>query len=285
VGSRILTRAAFRTVSLIIVLFSVVGARGFIGAALSVQLESEGHQVSRLPRAFVPSPNSENLGHLMYCAGVTHNFRNEQFNVVDAHVVLASKILEHCQFDSFTYLSTTRIYESVIEDTGSVKKFALNPAHVSDFYNLSKLMGESLVLNCGIRTARVARISYVVDFSEDSTDEVSSWIRSSKTGIVDIGHHPQTEKDYVCLSDVVNTIGKIAVHGSRNFYNLASGSNTKIGDIGALIESATGCSVMFQSGQTIRTPPQIDISAAAEEFRYQPLSFIERLRVILARSR
>jgi hypothetical protein len=125
----------------------------------------------------------------------------------------------------------------------------------------------------------------VVDFSEDSTDEVSTWIRSSKTGTVDIEHHPQTEKDYVCLSDVVNVIGKIAVYGSRNCYNLASGSNTKIGDIGAVIESKTGCSVMFENGQAIRTPPQIDISAAAEEFRYQPLSFIERLQVILARSR
>lgn len=285
-GGTVLASSALGSTHLTAVKFSVVGAGGFIGSAISRLLASRGYQVRQLPRDFEISQQSEDLGHLIYCAGVTgRKFHMERFNVVEAHVSLPARMLEYCHFESFTYLSTTRLYGSLISGPDFGERFAFDPANISDFYNLSKLMGESMILNSGIDSARVVRISYVFDFSGASTDEVWSWVQSASAGAVVFEHHPKTEKNYVSLDDVVETLWKIAVHGSRRTYNLANDSNTKIETIAQVIEAATGCLVAYKEGEVCRSQSPIDISVATDEFGFQPKPLIECLQLRLKTTR
>lgn len=285
-GGTVLASSALCSAHLTAVKFSVVGAGGFIGSALTRLLASRGYEVRKLPRDFENSQRNESLGHLIYCAGVTgRKFHTERFNVVEAHISLLARMLEYCHFESFTYLSTTRLYGSLISGPDFGERFAFDPANISDFYNLSKLMGESMILNSGIGSARVVRISYVFDFSGSSTDEVWSWVQSANTGAVLFEHHPKSEKDFVSLDDVVETLWKIAVSGSQRTYNLANGSNTKIETIAQVIKAATGCLVTFKEGEVCRSQPSIDITAAAVEFGFQPKPLIKCLQLSLETTR
>lgn len=256
--------------------FTVLGAEGFVGRRLSNELERASHVVNKPKRDVDLTALGENLGHVVYCIGVTgSDFHREQFNVVEAHVSLVARILEHCKFLSFTYLSTTRTFSRSQDNGKGGREFLVDPLNSSDFYNLSKLLGEALVLNSGIPSARVARLSYVVDFVPNSTDEVSCLIRAARQGRVVFASHPDTMKNYVLLSDVVSVLPEIAIGGRRPVYEIGGGANVKMHQIGDVLMRATGCEVSFQSGEIRRPMGTIDSAPLLEEFNFVPTPLLE----------
>jgi len=77
--------------------FTVLGAGGFIGSHLLAHLRQAGHD------CFAPARGdatlfAEELGHVIYCIGLTADFRSRPFDTVRAHVCLLADVLEKAPF-------------------------------------------------------------------------------------------------------------------------------------------------------------------------------------------
>jgi nucleoside-diphosphate-sugar epimerase len=127
--------------------FTILGARGFIGSHLVSFLEHKGVE------CFAPAGEEHlygrDLGHIIYCIGLTADFRTRTFDTVEAHVCALLDILKNCRYDSFLYLSSTRVYKNA-QSTNEETMLAVDPCNPDDIYDISKIMGESLCLTTGI---------------------------------------------------------------------------------------------------------------------------------------
>jgi hypothetical protein len=90
------------------------------------------------------------LGHVIYCIGLTADFRSRTFDTVEAHVCTLLDVLRRGEFESIVYLSSTRLYAGS-DSTSEETSIRISPF---DVYNTSKLAGESLVLK--LRPARAS---------------------------------------------------------------------------------------------------------------------------------
>ena len=129
-------------------LFTVLGASGFIGAHLVRHLRAAGvdcqapgarrHRLAAAPASAM----------WVYAIGLTADFRARPLDTVEAHVCLLRRLLAEGDFDSLTYLSSTRVYSGAAA-TDESARLVVDPNAPGDLYNLSKLMGESLCLHGG----------------------------------------------------------------------------------------------------------------------------------------
>lgn len=261
--------------------FTVFGSEGFIGRKLCEHLVTLGHELLA-PKKGENLNTDLKLGHVVYCVGVTgSDFLTQQFNVAKAHVSLAAEVLEKYKFDSFLYISSARMYEG-LDSTHEEVVFKANTESISDFYNLSKLFGESLVLNCGLPHVRVVRVSYAVNLDQESTNFIAEKYREALTGAVSFLANRNSTKDYVVLDDVIKILPKIALEGKSRVYNIASGKNISINEIAKTLEDATGCKVAFLDVEPVRSPRAIDISRIQNEFGYMPQSVLDYAKTVIA---
>lgn len=257
--------------------FTVLGAGGFIGRQLTSHLQREGHAVVALRRG--DAMPADHLGHVIYCIGLTGDFRSHPFETVQAHVTLLSDVLERADFESFLYLSSTRLYARASSscETTVVPTSPLDP---SDLYNLSKLMGESLCLACR-PTTRIARLSNVVGFDPGSANFLSCLIEEALQGRIELQSSLESEKDYVAIDDVVTMLPKLATQARERIYNLASGRNVRNADITARLQSLTGCAVAVRDGAPVQSFPPICIDRAVGEFGFAPGDPLDRLPALV----
>lgn len=250
-------------------MFTVLGAGGFIGSQLASALKGEaGADV------YAPLRRSEgdvldeimdrDLGHVFYCIGLTANFRSRPFDAVEAHVCLLKRLLERGRFESLTYLSSTRVYEGAAT-TKEETILQVSPGNPGHLYNLSKLMGESLCLASGIK-ARVVRLSNVFGRAMPPQNFISQVLKEAvSTGRVQFLTAPQSAKDYVSVKDVIRWLPQIALRGSHTIYNVASGKNTNNAEIASLLKQK-GIAVSFAEGAKEWSFPVIDTSRLVQEF-------------------
>lgn len=255
--------------------FTVLGASGFIGSHLAQWFREQG-----LPH-WAPGRHddvlSKRLGHVIYCIGLTADFRQRPYDTVRAHVCKLVEILERADFESLLYLSTTRLYGGVLA-TGEDAVFPVQPADPSDLYNISKLMGESLCLTSARPTVRVARLSNVYGEDLSSANFLSSVIREAVNhGHVTLSTTTSSEKDYVSVRDVVNVIPRIAELGCHRVYNVASGINTTNAALMAAIQRRTGCTVEVIPGAKTTSFPAISIKRLQGEFNFAPGLLLDTL--------
>ena len=257
---------------------SLFGGRGYIGQELQRSLISSGHTVNLVSRdALIDS--STHCGHVIYCSGITQgDFKSKLSEIVEAHVSRLSRMLQIINCDSFLYLSSARVYENQIfgsEDT----KISCDPLNLSDCYNLSKLLGESIVMNSSLSRPSVARLSYVVDGVNDHF--FAPIHRASRFQDLILNSHPDTEKDFILLSDAVNCLEKISLFGKSEIYNVATGVSISFMQLRKLIEETLNYKVEFRVGVEKKTVPKIDISKLCAEFEFRPRDVLEEIRIIL----
>lgn len=239
--------------------FTVLGASGFVGGHLAKVLEGEVYAPNRDDRNWL----HRDLGHVFYCIGLTANFRERPFDTVEAHVCLLRRVLEQAQFESLTYLSSTRVYEgaATTQEDAILQVSPANPGHL---YNLSKLMGESLCLASGRKT-RVARLSNVFGAGMRQSFLAQVLEEAARKGAVRFLSAPASAKDYVSVSDVVRWLPQIALHGTHALYNLASGRNTRNAEIAQLLQH-NGVSVDYAADAPEWSFPAIDTRRLTQEF-------------------
>ena len=247
-------------------LFTVLGACGYIGRRLVTYLQESGHEVWA-PERGASDVFSRPLGHVMYCVGLTGNFRSRPFDTVDAHVALLQELLRRAQFDSLLYLSSTRVYMGS-DRADEEAPLQVLPADPSYLYNLSKLLGESLCHASGRTGVRVARLSNVVGsgMSSDSGNLIADLVAQARTGHVVLRSALQSAKDYIHVDDVLESITRIALGGAHRTYNLASGVQTTHGQWLQWLAHSTGCSVECLDQAPVQQFPVISVQRLRNEW-------------------
>jgi nucleoside-diphosphate-sugar epimerase len=256
--------------------FTVLGASGTIGQQMVKFLCARNEEV------FTPSRNDDSifnlpLGHVIYAVGITADFRTRPFDTVQAHVCLVNQILQQAHFDSFLYLSSTRLYSN--NCSGAEEDvFSVDPQNPSDLYNLSKLMGESLCFSCGRQNVKIARLSNVVGGEETSSDNfLPSLIREARQGKIILRSALTSKKDYIHITDVVSLLYQIATTGKRNLYNVASGQQITHAEWVQHLVSLTGCSYEVVPEAPCHQFVAIDIQKISQEFLFQPTAIFDSL--------
>jgi nucleoside-diphosphate-sugar epimerase len=249
--------------------FTVIGASGFIGSALSVRLRAAGEAVFEPARGAVEL-FTQPLGHVVYAAGVTADFRERPFDTLRANTGLLAEVLERARFDSLVYLSSARVYRHA-DHAGEAARIALQPGDPEDLHDLTKLTGEALCHASGRERVRVVRLSNVVGPDFASKNFLFELIRSAcDSGRIELRSALHSAKDYVLLEDVLDLLPRIALSGRRDCYNLGSGRNLTHTEIVGAIASRTNAklSVVANAAAVLYCP--VDISRIRDEFGFEP---------------
>jgi nucleoside-diphosphate-sugar epimerase len=256
--------------------FTVIGATGFIGSALTGHLQHLGHEV------FAPARGSSDLfrvplGHVIYAAGITADFRTRPFDTLRANLGLLSDVLERSGFASLLYLSSTRLYRHAAT-SDEIAAICVRPEDAEDLYDLTKLTAEALCHASKRDGVRVARISNVVGRNFQSRTFLIALIREAcETGEIALHTAPESTKDYVLLEDVVGVLPAIAVDGRQACYNVGSGSALTHAQVLTPIIQATGARVRVDAGAARITSPAADITRLQGDFDYRPSPVLSRI--------
>jgi nucleoside-diphosphate-sugar epimerase len=253
-------------------MFTILGASGTIGRRLVSRLAAAGHEVYA-PTRGDPGIHARPLGHAIYAIGMTADFRTRPLETVEAHVCVLRELIARAEFESLTYLSSTRVYGGLPADSRVDEDSALlvNPNAASDLYDLSKLMGESLCLHAGRGTIRAVRLSNVIGADDpDSQNFLPSLIREARTGTVTLRTAPDSAKDYVHIEDVLALLPEIATEGRHRLYNLASGRKISHREWTYWLAAKTGCRIEVMPNAPRVEFPAIDIGRVRQEFRFAP---------------
>lgn len=263
-------------------LFTVFGATGFIGRHLVQNLKTGGYEVKCPPRG-AAGDESGHLGHVVYCVGLTGDFRTRLVDTVEAHVGLLSRLLSVANFDSWLYLSSTRVYGISAQSEVATEDRTLEVLPGADsVYDLSKLLGEAVCLAHPNPSVRAVRLSNVYGPSQSETTFLGSVLRELiDTGGVTIGEAPDSAKDYVAVEDVVGVLERIALAGRHRLYNLASGEATDHRTLAEMLSAFTGGQVSFREGGAVRRFPAIDTSRVADDLGFSPRPFRQGLEALV----
>ena len=261
--------------------FTVLGADGFIGRHLVRRLQADGVAVRACGRAELANEGllETELGHVVYCIGLTADFRERPFDTVDAHVGVLAPLLQRARFDSLIYLSSTRVYAhsaAAHEDS----PLTVRPGDPGDLYNLSKLAGESLCVASG-RPTRVVRLSNVYGDDLDSENFISEILRqAAREQKVLLRSSPGSAKDFVSIDDVTSWLVPLAVHGRERFYNLARGENISNQALASRLQDL-GVTVEFAGATVDSIFPRIDCARVSREFHPARHDLLEDLPSLL----
>lgn len=257
------------------------GGNGFIGSKIIQYLRENKYQV------YAPSRDDEidsnkNLGHVIYAIGLTGDFRTRPHDTIEAHVGLLSTLLQQSVFDSWLYLSSTRIYSSLqAEELASEEsKIQITPS-VENLYDLSKMLGESLCLAQMNNKIRIARLSNVYGAGQSKhtfLGEIMNDLLELKT--VTINESANSCKDYVSINDVVSLLVSISIKGKSNVYNVASGKSTSHAHLIQKLSELSDGELSFTKQAPSRAFPNIDISKVISEFNFLPSFVLDDLETM-----
>jgi nucleoside-diphosphate-sugar epimerase len=261
--------------------FTVFGGRGFIGRALCDHLRQVGHEVYVPPRDTAEMPRTS-LGHVVYSIGLTSDFRTRPFDGVDAHVSLLNGLLRESEFDSFLYLSSTRVYAGLDAEEAREDAILSVRPDLDGLFNLSKLTGEAICLCYPSPKIRVARVSNVYGADQNSDIFLGMLLDElARDNAVVIHEAPTSSKDYVALEDVCWLLERIALYGTHRIYNVACGAPFCHGDIAAELQlQFPGATIEFATNARQRSFPRISNARVTEEFGFHPRSFRDFLRTL-----
>jgi len=250
--------------------FTVFGSTGFIGSHLRDYLRSKGIDVF-CPERNVDLTTLRGLGHVVYCIGLTADFREKPFETIEAHICKLKHVLQVCEFESFTYLSSTRVYIHSSNDVDEESLIPVSAANPFDLFNSSKLTGELLTLNCGKENCKVVRVSNVYGNDFASKNFLTSILQSAiHTGKIVLRTTPDSAKDYIAIDDVTRMLFEISSTGKSKIYNLASGVNTSNEQICRIIQLETGCIIEYAPAAEQIIFPKIQVTKMTNEFGFAP---------------
>lgn len=258
-------------------MITILGASGFIGSHLVRHLQSSGLEFQAPARDEPLSGRA--LGHVIYCIGLTADFRERPYDAVEAHVSKLLDVVRRCTFDSLLYLSSTRVY---LHNSGIAREeddLRLNPLRFDDLYNASKLTGEAIALSLGAK-GRVARPSNVYGAGQRDTFLAMVLDEYRSNGTIALRSALHCERDYVSATDVARLLVQIALGGRERIYNIASG----IPVTNAELMAAIGCEVTVAPDAPATMCPRIGVERIRTEFGFTPASLLDELPSLLGRN-
>jgi nucleoside-diphosphate-sugar epimerase len=266
---------------------TVLGAQGFIGRNLAAYLRNEGEEV------YCPQ-RSENfagryLGTVFYCIGLTGDFKDRIYDTVEAHVCCLNKLLRDNDIKKIIYLSSARVYfpckMTVVTEDALIPVSVFEP---NEIYNISKIMGESLLLSAS-PNALIVRLSNVYGQDMDSNNFLGTLIEQSITNKhITINSTPHSAKDYVAIDDVVKALFFLEKNDKIGIWNISAGANISNEKIAFLLKKELGCSSTFRSVEEEKIYPKISnkkllnagylLQSSLEKDLPQLINFFEKQR-------
>lgn len=263
-------------------MITVLGASGFIGSQLVSRLREAG--ASYWAPARGEALAGRRLGTVLYCVGLTADFRERPLATVEAHVGVLTDVLRQADVQRLVYLSSTRVYRRSGGPCGEDAPLRLDPADRDDLYGLSKALGESVALHH--HDGVVVRLSNVYGAGASPSTFLAALIADAlRTGEIVLGQTLDSEKDYVSIRDVVDLVLRIADRGRHRVYNVAGGANVTHGQVAEALRAATGCAVRVHAAAARTVFPPVSVARAAEEFGYRPARLLDDLAGLVAASR
>lgn len=238
---------------------TVVGALGFVGRRLVERLSAEG-QAPWTPAKGDPDLLSRDLGLVYYCAGLTADYDQRPFDTVEAHASLVSRILQAGRFERIVYLSSTRLYDGLAKaEVDEAEPLVFDPMDPRRVYDLSKALGENLVMARSGGRGAVARLANVYDWRTGAPGFLSEWlIRARAERAFTLASSPHVARDYIHLDDVVEALLAIAAAPASQIVNVASGALSTNADIAGIFRAA-GWQVDFSGEVRPPSPPNARI--------------------------
>ena len=259
--------------------FTVFGSKGFIGSALTDYLKLQNIEclTPNIKNEVIPK---ENLGHVVYAIGVA-DFKKKPMKAIDAHVLLLNRILNETKFESFLYLSSTRVYYNT-QSTDENSPLVVNPSDFDNLYNISKIMGEVICNISKHKNVRIVRLSNVVGNNFDSNVFLPSIIHDAvKFNKIILQTRLDSEKDFIHIDDVLDILPKISLEGKNLIYNIASGRNISNNEIVKKLQEITGCKIEIIKNAKRHSFLPISIKEIQEEFNFQPSSILDKFENIV----
>ena len=261
--------------------FTVIGASGFIGSALVQRLLTDGHEVLQ-PQRDTDELFNRPLGHVVYAAGVTADFRERPFDTLRANTGLLADVLDRAEFDSLLYLSSARVYRHGAH-TREDAAIALQPHDPEDLYDLTKLAAEALCHASRRQPVRVVRLSNVVGADFGSKNFLTELIRSAcDSGHIALRSALHSEKDYVLLADVIDLLPRIALGGRQRCYNVGAGRNHTHAEVVQAIVACTGARLSTLPEAAAVVSPVLDITLLQREFSFAPRTVLDAIPRLVA---
>ena len=261
--------------------FTIFGCQGVIGSALVEHLRLSGHEVIGFGRGDTLVSGFD-YGHIIYCIGLTGDFRNRIDDTVDSHVVFLMQCLRSCVFESFLYLSSSRLYgvNLASESVNELTPVSVLPG-ADAVYDASKLLGECLCLSQSSEKVRVARVSNVYGTRMSSYNFLGSVVESIKrTSFVILNETLDSAKDYLSLTDLVLVLPKIALLGKSRLYVVASGVSTRHGDLMVALNCRVPFDYEVSATAARRRFSVLDIGLLRDEFDFHANSLLEEVDIL-----
>lgn len=260
-------------------MITVLGSAGFIGSHLVRKLQEQ--EIDYYSPGRAENLKNKKLGHIIYCIGLTADFRSKPLETVEAHVCKLLSVLRQCEFESLTYLSSTRLYKSGDGLAKEDNPLLIEPVNTDDLYNISKALGESLLLSAEPK-ARVARLSNVYGADWSSENFLSTLIRDALTkGRVRLQTALDSEKDYISVKETAELLIKIATVGRERIYNVAAGRNVSNLALTKRLSDLTGCAVEVAPDAPQLTFPQISTERIRREFQFEPADLLDEMETLV----
>ena len=248
-------------------MITILGASGFIGSSLVKKLQEKNIPFEAPLKG--EDLNNKNWGDIIYCIGLTADFRQKPFETVEAHVCLINYILKNIQFESITYLSSTRVYLNSNEE----EVFENSPINISitnpdELYTLTKLTGERLCLSSG-RKVRIVRLSNVYGNDYSSENFINNIINKIKeNAYVDFFTTLSSAKDYISIDSLTDILIDISTKGKDHIYNVASGENISNADIIEMLKLYFNFKFSIDGRASEIIFPKINIEKIKKEFGF-----------------
>ncbi|HEY3696551.1 NAD(P)-dependent oxidoreductase [Phenylobacterium sp.] len=239
---------------------TIVGAAGFVGAALDARLRAQGLN-PYAPAKGDPELLARDLGCVFYCAGLTADYAARPFDTVEAHAALPAEIARRGRFERFIYLSSTRLYDggAAAEPVREDAPLMLRPAEPRHIYDLSKALGENIALTRMDGRGAAARLSNVFGWNDGDPGFLSEWLARARTGrTLELESSPHVARDYIHLDDVVDALIAMSEAQSPGIVNVASGelvTNAALAEVFA----AEGWTISFRGDADPPPPPCADV--------------------------
>lgn len=255
---------------------TIVGGRGFIGSHLAATLERSG-ATCWIPQHDDAALFEKDLGALFYCAGVNTASTGKPYESQRAHIGLASEILARGAFDSFLYLSSTRVYMGSTRGDERAP-LMVNPINSDHLFNVTKLAGEAVCLNDDRPMVRVARVANVFGRGARAGTFLPAIISAAvRDRRVILKSTPETAKDYLSIEDCVKALVAIGLRGTERIYNVASGTNVAHAEITAVLARRTKAVIEVEPGAPTINYPVIDVRRLRSLLPDGPVRVIDAL--------
>ena len=241
---------------------TVFGADGFIGRALVAHLRATGRPVNaitrrNLPMFLVAQPEA---GDVIYCLGLTADFRSRPLDTAEAHVGLLARLLAAIAVPLVPLSCRPRASMRGAKRRGRMSQSPCSPtlaatSTTSPSWRARRSACPTTATRCAWRGCRMSigpgmhRESFLGQILAEG----------AATGSVMLHQSLLSAKDYLAITEVVPALLNISRSGAARLYNIASGVNTTHDAIARVLSETLGWHVMARDNATAVRFPRIDI--------------------------